>query len=389
MSQTSSFWAMLRKLRSNWNELLSEPTPACLPTDDESEAVAIATNGAFESTAGVLAVSWDAANPYPDASNQEVIAFPNPALQPERPPLQWTVVLSDTDNDFEPVRLVLWLTGLADLQGCWNPDIPPIQVVHTGDWLNKWNPNPHVLDSFKRLAQTAPEGVQMTILVGNHELSILRMAEMGLHTPFTEEDLTFIRSGNLTHILNDILFLHGYPSPLLLNLLTQIKQEETPLNDINTRLHAAFFQGEHALFRETLGLELTGDVGKPKSFYGQLTPNGTTIGQQVASQLNQLGITTVIHGHKPVGLTQTDDELERFIPGVRVINNDNSVRTSKLGALLIDPWGKIIFINPESMAEAGGAKAYRKRLRKLLKTRHKDLHPSMVRKQRALRSIAA
>ncbi len=437
MSASAPLWSMIRRFRPNWHDPQT-PQPMASPDRDEGETAALAANGAFGPTAGVLATSWINANPslsptekllestntlakietppllacdtlplddetertplletapIPTANEQDVIIFPCATL-PHPPPVKppppaWTLVLSDTDNDFEPVRHVLWLTGLCDIQGCWQPNIPPIRLIHTGDWLNKWNPNPHVLDSFKRLITTAPEGIDTHLLTGNHELAILRMAEMGLQTPFTPEDLHFVRQGSVTHIHDNMLFLHGYPTPSLLKLLQQIQQEGLPLNDINTRLHTAFFQGEHALFRETMGLELTGDIRKPKAYYGQLNPDGTTIGEQVALQLSQLGITTVIHGHKPVTITQTDDELEHLIPGIRVINNDTGVRTTKLGALLISPKGEITFINPAALSAAKGAKPYRKQLRKLLKTRNKNLQITNQRKPRTLRAVAA
>ncbi|MBF0429240.1 MAG: metallophosphoesterase [Magnetococcales bacterium] len=393
MSEISNVWSMIRKLRDNWHPWHAHK-PTTPPVRDEGESAALAADGAFGPTAGASLVPWVSQAQNPLDSTPEVVLFPGtdqhaPDSQPILPVPTWTVVISDTDNDFEPIRYLLWLIGLCDTQGCWNPNIPPIRLIHTGDWLNKWNPNPHVLDSCKRLMETAPAGVEMTLLVGNHELSILRMAEMGLQTPFTQEDLAFIRAGSLTHIHEEILFLHGYPSPLLLQLLVQFQQEGTPLNDINNRLRDAFFQGEHALFREELGLELTGDVRKPKVYYTQRTSEGTTIGQNVAIQLKQLGITTVIHGHKPVAVTQSDDELERVIPGVRVINNDTGVRATGLGALLINPQGEITFINPEAMADAGGQKSYRKRLRKRLKTRDKDLQPVSRRTGRAMKSVAA
>ncbi|MBF0127842.1 MAG: hypothetical protein HQM02_11620 [Magnetococcales bacterium] len=361
MSATSIFWERICKWRHNWRDARSSPPPSRPVADGDP-----ATTSAPDNDGGVE---------HPASPTREVIPFPVADARQTTPaaPVQstWTLVLSDTDNDFEPVRHHLWLIGLCDRRGCWNPDIPPFRVIHTGDWLNKWSPDPHVLDSFKRLMDTAPAGVEMSLLVGNHELAILRMAEMGLQTPLTAEDLAFIRACDVLHRLGEILFLHGYPSPLLLDLLTQFQQEGTPPDRINTRLHAAFFEGEHALFREEAGLELTGYLRKPKTFYARPGGNGVTIGQQIAAQLRELGITTVIHGHKPVAVTQTDDELERYLPGVRVINNDNGVRTTGLGALLIDPHGAITFINPDSLSAAGGRRHYRKQLRKLLKTRQR------------------
>ncbi|MBF0296946.1 MAG: metallophosphoesterase [Magnetococcales bacterium] len=391
MPTTTDIWALLRRLR-NWGEPPSRPAVA--PLREEGEAMAVAAAGAFGPTAGVnpdaSPPAWTAQPVCQEPAIAQVIPFVVAPVTPAVPVMPavplWTLVLSDTDNDFTTVARHLQLLGLCDRRGCWKPGIPPVRIIHTGDWLNKWNPDPHVLDSFKRLVETAPQGVEISLLAGNHELAILRMADMGLRTPFTGEDLDFIRNGELFRIQDDILFLHGYPTLLLLELLHQLRHEGCALADLHGRLRAAFYRGEHALFRDDAGPELAGYIRKPRSYYSQPQPDGRPLGHHVAERLLSLGIATVIHGHKPVGVTQSDDELERIIPGVRVINNDNGVRTAGLGGLLISPRGGIRFINPEAVAAAGGIRAYRKRLRKRLATRGRDIASGAL---PAMHSVAA
>lgn len=322
---------------------------------------------------------------------QAETAPPTPWTAPTPACAAWTLVLSDTDNDFSSVLRALWLTGLCDQNGCWTEGLQQIHVVHTGDWLNKWDPNPHVLDGFKRLQETTPEGCQLTLLNGNHELSILQMADQGLRTPLTAEDLAFIRRQHLLHIDRETLFLHGYPSTDLLLILKQFEREGTEREAFNDRLHKVFFDGRYPLFRESRSLHLIGDIKSPRLYYNQKSQNGLYRGRQTAAILQELGLTTVVHGHKPGSETQQDHELQEDIPGIRVINNDNRIRQTGWGGLLLSSQGDTVFINPQALRAAGNEKILRKRLRKLLGTRWKDLHPGMTRSNKATeaRRIAA
>ncbi len=300
---------------------------------------------------------------------------------------RWTLVLSDTDNDFTVVQRCLWLAGWCDRNGCWKPGLKPFRLVHTGDWLNKWNPNPHVLDGFKRLRETLPDNGEMILLNGNHELSILQMAEKGLRTPLTAEDLAFIRDQEVLFAEKGTLYLHGYPGMDLLLALKQLHREEIPTANFNQRLKKLFFEGRYPLFMEPRGLAMIGDVRKPKTFYDRREADGLSLGSRVAGLLRDLGFHTVVHGHKPLTTVQLDNELDKEIPGVRFINNDNRIKQTGLGGLLVNPDGGMLFINPETVRMAGGLKPFRKKLRKRLKTRGKDRHPPGYRKSLKARSV--
>lgn len=295
----------------------------------------------------------------------------------------WTLVLSDTGNDFQSVLQALWLTGLCDRNGCWVPGLRNIQIVHTGDWLNKWHPNPHVLDGFKRLQETTPKGCKLVLLNGNHELSILQMHDKGLRMPLTTNDLSFIRKQNLIHTSKEALFLHGYPSSDLLMILKKFHQENVRVEDFNKRLWKVFFDGSSPLFREPRSSQIIGDIKNPKSYFNQRSRNGIHRGQYTASTLQRLGFETVIHGHKPNDRVQLDYELSEEIPGIRMINNDNRIRQSRFGGLLLSDQGYTVFINPETLQEAGSSKILRKKIRRLLRTRRKDLHPKKMRQKQA------
>ena len=305
---------------------------------------------------------------------------------------RWTLVLSDTDNDLRTVIQTLWLTGLCDQNGAWIPELRHVQVIHTGDWLNKWDPNPYILDGFKRLQETAPPTCRLLLLNGNHELAILQMADKGLRTSLTQDDLTFIRRQSLLHFDNETLYLHGYPTLELLMVLKQLSREQIPRAELNFRLHKLLFDGDFPLFRETGSSRLIGDIKSPKYYYNLRTFNGQLRGKQAAALLQELGLHTVIHGHKPNSTVQCDQELSEEVPGVRFINNDNRIRQNGWGGLLLDLSGKTTFINPQTVQHAGSVKALRKQLRKMVGTRKRDLIPEQTtqrRKKRASLSIAA
>ncbi|MEO5364079.1 MAG: metallophosphoesterase [Magnetococcus sp. DMHC-8] len=271
-----------------------------------------------------------------------------------------TLVLSDTDNDLDVVRYVLWLTGLCDRHGRWRADVSPFQVVHTGDWLNKFNPNPEVLTFFRQLQAAAPAGCSVVLLVGNHEVEILQRAAAGMRTRLDDDHLAFIRQRDVIHVAGRILYLHGYPTINLLSLLLQLQQERSALNLFNDRFRKAFYGGRYPLFKEREGLEMIGDIRHVKQYYMRGDTGGGRYGERVARLLRQLGIDTVIHGHRPNMLIQLDHELCEEIPGIRIINNDNKASITGCGAALVDAQGHVRFINPKAMRVLGGEKAFRK-----------------------------
>jgi UDP-2,3-diacylglucosamine pyrophosphatase LpxH len=312
-----------------------------------------------------------------DQNNLLQPTFPQAIKDPE--PVQdknpeWTLVLSDTDNDIQTTLYTLWLTGLCDQDGNWQPGLQNLQVVHTGDWLNKWKPNHNTVAFFKQLKETAPTGCPVVLINGNHELSILHMADDGITSTLSAEDLEFICDQEILNISSDTLFIHGYPGLDLANILLQMRREELDLTRFATRLKEVFFAKNRPLYAERQGMEIIGDLKKPKIYYEKSTgKNSNNQGQETAKILQNLGIKTVIHGHKPHDHTQVDQELSTQLPGIRLVNNDNRIKQTGLGGLLLNRNGEIIFLNPNTMKAAGGEKAFRKTLKKQLKTRRKDL----------------
>lgn len=280
----------------------------------------------------------------------------------------YTLTLSDTDNDLDAVRYVLWLAGLCDRRGHWRKGVRHFCVVHTGDWLNKWNPNPEIVDFFRLLRASAPDGCSVVLLVGNHEVEILQRAARGVRTRLGREHLAFIRQQDVLHVAKNILYLHGYPTLNLLHLLVQIQEEGSGLALFNHRFRKAFYEGRHALFREREGLEMVGDIRHMKQYYMRSDADGERYGVRASHLLHRLGIDTIIHGHRPNVLIQLDNELCHEVPGVRIINNDNKASMAGFGAAVVDGKGYVRFINPKVMQVLGGEKAFRKKICHVLGT---------------------
>jgi hypothetical protein len=307
-------------------------------------------------------------SPRTDAVSVDVaVAAPEPARR-------W-MVFSDTDNEVEPMRYALWLTGLCDRRGHWKAFVRNVTVIHTGDWINKWDPDPYAIDFLKRLQESAPETCRVILLNGNHEISLLRRMDAGESLPLAQSDSEFIRRQSIIHVERDTLFVHGYPTLDLLGFLQQLLDEHAALNDFNDRFRRAFFHGAHAWFRQPQGFEMLGDLPVPITrFYAELDQQtGISKGMLTGSLLSGMGIRRVIHGHKPNDAVQQDHELGDDVPGIRFINNDNRVRKTGLGGLLLlDDMETVEFINMRRLQEIGGEINYRQHLRRLARTRKRD-----------------
>ncbi|MBF0445336.1 MAG: metallophosphoesterase [Magnetococcales bacterium] len=294
---------------------------------------------------------------------------------------RFTVVLSDTDNDIKSIQYSLWVLGLVDKGGAWKKGLNNFHLVHTGDWLKKTNPKKEVISLLSNLQETLPDKAEMFILNGNHEVEILQKVENYNSLGLSSSELDFIRNQDIMHVCDNNLFIHGYPTFELLRLLAHVKDETGCMNDFNNRFRKAFYEGEYALFREKEGMAILGDLRQAQAYYRSQSSNSQTNGEKISRLLKKLGIDTVIHGHRPNMMVQQDFEFKFEVPGIRFINNDNKARLSKLGATVVKEDGEIIFVNMREMYWSGGEKIYRKKLKKILKTRKKDLQPPVAQTQ--------
>ncbi|MBF0194152.1 MAG: hypothetical protein HQL71_06315, partial [Magnetococcales bacterium] len=214
-----------------------------------------------------------------------------------------------------------------------------------------------------------------------HEVEILQKVENHNSLGLSKSELEFIRSQDIMHVCGSNLFIHGYPTFELLRLLAHVKDESGCMNDFNNRFRKAFYEGEYALFREKEGMAILGDIRQAQTYYRSQSSDGHTKGEKISKLLIKLGIDTVIHGHRPNMMVQQDFEFKLEVPGIRFINNDNKARLSKLGATVLKGDGLVKFVNLREMYWSGGEKIYRKKLKKLLKTRKKDLQSTAVQVQ--------
>lgn len=297
--------------------------------------------------------------------------------------VQYTLVFSDTDNDLHSVKYVLWLTGLCNRHGIWRKGVRHFCVVHTGDWINKRNPDPEVLAFFHALKTSAPESCNVILLLGNHEVEVLQRMAAGVRTRLNSEDLAFIRQQDVLHVSGKVLYIHGYPTIDLLSILVQIKKEGVALNAFNQRFRKALHEGRYALFKNREGLEIIGDIRNVKQYYirGGGGGGGETNGERVSRLLQTLNIDIVIHGHRPNVLIQLDYELQDEVPGIRIINNDNKVKMTGVGSVVVDSKNYVRFINPKAMRCLGGESAFRKRIRMVLGTDKKAKEVEWGRRQ--------
>ncbi|MBF0447845.1 MAG: hypothetical protein HQL67_06555 [Magnetococcales bacterium] len=364
----------VQKLTGNQQPVVRRQKPAAVihpkPAPDNHQEPAIQTVQPALPAQPTASNTW---NPIPANSADE----PEVRLKKETtndPQPEWRLVLSDTDNDIETTLYTLWLTGICDRDGQWTPGIANRHIIHTGDWLNKWKPCPKAVKFFRTLQETAPPHCSVTLINGNHELAILKMAADGLSTPLSKKDLAFIRDQQIIHIASDTLFIHGYPTLALEKTLTQMAHDKMDMSDYAEHLKSLFFAKKQPLFSTRLGYEIIGDIRNPKPYYEKnIRGSKITHGQKISQLLLDLGLKTVIHGHKPNDETQVDQEFSDQLPGIRMINNDNRVKESGFGGLLLPPQGETLFLNPTLMKKTGGEKTLRKTLRKQLKTRNKDL----------------
>ncbi|MBF0380111.1 MAG: metallophosphoesterase [Magnetococcales bacterium] len=262
---------------------------------------------------------------------------------------------------------------MVDKSGVWKDGLKDFHLVHTGDWLNKTHPKQEVISLLSNLKNTLPDSAKMYILNGNHEVEILQKVENHYTLGLSNNEVDFIRNQDIMYVCGNNLFIHGYPTFELLRLLAHVKDESGCMNDFNDRFRKAFYEGEYALFREKEGMALLGDIRQAQAYYRSKSSKGQTKGIKISNLLKKLGIDTVIHGHRPNMMVQQDFEFKLEVPGIRFINNDNKARLSKLGATVLKKDGWVKFINLREMYWSGGEKIYRKKLKKLLKTRKKDL----------------
>jgi len=284
---------------------------------------------------------------------------------------QRVLAIGDCENETDAVHASLRFAGILDKRGKIKRKSSGAQIVQTGDLLHKNGPNPAVIHFWQGLRNAAKKaGCSLHIVAGNHELEIWRRLHskqrLGLSSTEQRSMLGFIRSMQLFHAEGSVLFIHGYPTVnLLRHMQAYLVRTGKRLNDYNQDHFQQAFDDPQKLARYAYPRRnacrgsLLHDVLDPTRYYRRH-------GREIAALLDSFGIDLVIHGHRPERSgVQTDYELQRWLPGIRMINNDIQLRLQGLGATVIrqDEQGpaNIIFINKDNSTPK-----HRKLVRRLL-----------------------
>ena len=252
-----------------------------------------------------------------------------------------SLIFSDTDNDVGCVKNTLDALGLLDKKGRVTDRFGGIAVIHTGDLLDKSVPDPAVLDFWSNLRSEAQsKGGLVRIIAGNHELEAWQAIQegetFGLRKKQLERVCEFIEQLDILVQDGAVLLLHGYPTLAFLRTLehfTEVTGE--PLNRFNDLHFRPAFASvkairHYAYLRGKAGEErILCDVAEAATYFKQR-------GGAVAALLKDLGIDTVIHGHRPQrsGM-QADYEFGKWLPGIRMIGNDTKVKQRGFGATVM------------------------------------------------------
>jgi hypothetical protein len=288
------------------------------------------------------------------------------------------ITITDTHNDYEAILRNLKIHNIIDENGEWRDGVNNVQVIHTGDVINKKNPDKKSLEYMFHLKATAPESCSVEILAGNHEMEYL-MGTKGIAEEGSERKL--IEGMSLISASGPVLFLHGYPTRKLLRwILSYVTYEEYSVPDAIGEINRQFSEAleesssgynnklKHFLFGEKAkkkGLvheaeslekkeENTEEINKPKPLFQKVLPADyyQKHGKEVSELLAKLGIEIVVHGHARTSKgIQRIGEFSKYLPNVTLIDNDVAIsefKSTKPGEPTVgNKWGstKIIMEN--------------------------------------------
>lgn len=253
-------------------------------------------------------------------------------IQREREPqIERVVCLSDIHNDLVAARASLKQRDLIGNDGEWKYSVRPVHLLLLGDSVNKQNPNPDALTYFRHLQKTAPADCSVTMLVGNHELDLLTQVANGKEVGLKNKKIEFLGSMDVVCVRGSVLYLHRYPSLGLVRELWQqyCEQGGIPATwNINRRFREAVFmmrkdpEKSKNIFREC-------DDGGEERSLGGLSPKEyyQKYGVLLSHFLKEMGVTTVIHGHKKQ--EEGGQKFEPYIPDVLMVNSDVGISRKK------------------------------------------------------------
>lgn len=271
------------------------------------------------------------------------------------------IVFSDTDNDVNSVRNTLRFAGVLDDRGEFTDVLEGMTIFHTGDLLDKKNPDPSVAAYWQLLQQHAlARGGRLKLIAGNHEQEIWQKIRAGGTYGMPEEQVRwlndFIESLDLFHVAGPVLFMHGYPTLEFLQALLHFRKVTgKDVNLFNADHYRKALRSVNAIRQYSYMSQdrkphyLLYEVSDASRYYKKQ-------GRAVSDVLAELEIDTVVHGHRPQRSgVQVDYEFGKWLPSVRMIGNDTRVRRSGIGATIITtaPGGSREFVFVNTKTESG------------------------------------
>ena len=267
---------------------------------------------------------------------QEVF-FVQPPIERDRkeyPLLERVVCVSDVHNDKEALVASLRERNLVDERGEWRLNLNvPIRLMITGDSINQNDPNYELLKFLKHLKKTAPEGVSVTLLVGNHELELLAQITKKKENILKEKWIGFLGTWGVVSRSGPVLFIHRYPTiELVLELQEQWVASGGYVPDESWKVNRRYQQAVAEIYtkpeQSRTILQACDDGGGERALRGQsFEEYYRHYGLAIGEALRSIGITTVVHGHRRQ--REGGQQLEQVIPGILMINNDAAISNTK------------------------------------------------------------
>ena len=271
------------------------------------------------------------------------------------------VVFSDTDNDLDAVDTTLRFAGILGDKSEIDEDIKGLTILHTGDLVDKKEPDLAVVEFWQLMQQDAlRKGCHVRLVAGNHEQEIWQRIHAGrgygLGDDREQKLKNFIENLDLFYVAGPVLFLHGYPTLEFLQAIAHFKEVTgKDLNSFNEDHYKKAFISVRAMKQYSYVREgrnkkhLLYDITDPSDYYRKK-------GRLIGNILENLGVRIVVHGHKPQRSgRQVDYEFGNWIPNIRMVGNDTNVSRRGIGATVIleKPTGiyEIVFINSTTASD--------------------------------------
>jgi len=251
------------------------------------------------------------------------------------------ITFSDTDNDTECVSKTLEFAEIVNADGVLAEDLAGLSIVHTGDILDKKAPNFEVSEYWSQLeTQVSERGGAVKILAGNHEQELWQRLKSGEDYGASQRTLnricSFVERLDLFYVDGPVMFIHAYPSIGFLRSLLRYKDETgSHVNGFNSEHYREAFDSIEALGQYS---GTGGESDEQYILYGsdEVKTHYKEYGAEIAATLSEMEIDVVVHGHRPQRSgVQVDYEFGRWVPGIRIVGNDTSVKTQGFGATLI------------------------------------------------------